>query len=98
MSESHAIKSPGLRALYDEFIGDDPERVASFEQTLAREREQALLPTLEEIERQAIVERMELFDGCKQDVADSLGISLKTLYTHMHQYGLSHLIDGKRTA
>ncbi len=29
------FKSPGLRALHKEFIGDDPERIAGFEAALA---------------------------------------------------------------
>jgi ribosome-binding protein aMBF1 (putative translation factor) len=29
------FKSPGLRALHEEFVGDDPDRIASFESALA---------------------------------------------------------------
>jgi ribosome-binding protein aMBF1 (putative translation factor) len=28
-------KSPGLQALYDRYIGDDPEKIASFERAVA---------------------------------------------------------------
>src|SRR4051812_14946592 len=35
MPRPSRFKSDGLRYLYDRFIGDDPERVASYEKTLA---------------------------------------------------------------
>jgi two-component system response regulator AtoC len=47
-----------------------------------------VLPTsLADIERQVILESLELFGGNKTRTAAALGISLKTLYNKLHAYG-----------
>lgn len=44
------------------------------------------LPSLEEIEREAIVARLAHFGGRKPETARSLGIALKTLYNRLNAY------------
>ena len=45
--------------------------------------------TLADLERLTIANRLKLFKGNKQETAQSLGISLKTIYNKMRNYGLS---------
>lgn len=51
------------------------------------EKKEVLLETLATIEKNLILERMELFNGNKTKVAQSLGVTIKTLYNKLHQYG-----------
>lgn len=46
------------------------------------------LPTLAELEREVILQRLELFEGNKQKAAKSLGISLKTIYNKISAFDL----------
>lgn len=46
------------------------------------------LPTLAEIERTVIRQRLKIYRWNKTRTALSLGISLKTLYNRMHDYGM----------
>jgi DNA-binding NtrC family response regulator len=50
--------------------------------------EMAAMPTLDDLERQAIGARMLALQGNKPEVAASLGISLKTLYNRLNRYAL----------
>lgn len=43
-------------------------------------------PTLRELQKEAILARMEMYDGRKSMVAASLGIAVKTLYNKMSRY------------
>ena len=45
--------------------------------------------TLESIERQHILKLLEAHGGNRQQTADSLGISRKTLYRKLLQYGIA---------
>ena len=47
------------------------------------------LPKLREIEKAAILDRLELLWGNKKATAASLGISRKSLYNKLAYYGLS---------
>lgn len=46
------------------------------------------MTTLAEITAQEITKRLQQFAGDKQIVARTLGISLKTLYNHIHRAGI----------
>lgn len=53
-------------------------------------------PTLEEWRKAEIIKRMDHFKWNKTKVADSLGITIKTLYNLLHQYGLHDIyVRGK---
>jgi two-component system response regulator AtoC len=43
---------------------------------------------LEEMEKQIILAAMQFFHGNKQKVADSLGISIRTVRNKLNQYGI----------
>lgn len=45
-------------------------------------------PTLEDVERAVVVDRLEQWEGDKTNAARSLGVSLKTLYNYCHKWGL----------
>lgn len=44
--------------------------------------------SLEEIEKQAIIENLQLFDGNREKVAQALGIGERTLYRKLKEYGI----------
>lgn len=44
------------------------------------------LPELDDIEKAAILDRMILLDNHKGKVAESLGISMKSLYNKLNRY------------
>lgn len=44
------------------------------------------MKTLFEIEKEVILERLNSFGGNKTKAAQSLGITLKTIYNKLHQY------------
>jgi ribosome-binding protein aMBF1 (putative translation factor) len=50
-------RSPGLQALHDRFIGDDPERIASYEQALA---DQAVAQSIYDLRTKAGLSQREL--------------------------------------
>lgn len=68
---------------------DDLEMTANlpFDDITARQSEEKL--TLADIEKTTIDKRVKFFNGNKQEAAQSLGISLKTIYNKMRTYGLS---------
>lgn len=43
--------------------------------------------TLGELERRYIIKALEYFDGNKTQAAHALGITIKTLYNKLHEYG-----------
>jgi len=45
--------------------------------------------TLRELEREAILSALAAHKGNRRKVADQLGIGLRTLYTHLRDYGIS---------
>ena len=45
---------------------------------------------LREVERYHILQTLERFDGDKKKAAESLGISLKTLYNRLNEYREEH--------
>jgi hypothetical protein len=49
------------------------------------------LPTMRQIERQVIFERMTHFRNNKVKVAESLGLSLKTLYNKLNRFEMDDL-------
>lgn len=46
------------------------------------------LVTVQDMERALIVQHLEYFKGNKTKAASSLGITVKTLYNKLHEYGL----------
>lgn len=46
------------------------------------------MKTIAQMEHDLIVERLELYAGNKTQTAQSLGITIKTLYNKLHEYGL----------
>lgn len=46
------------------------------------------MKTISEVEREMIIERLEFYEGNKTQAALSLGITIKTLYNKLHQFGL----------
>jgi len=46
------------------------------------------MKTIAEMEQELIVERLEYFEGNKTQASLSLGITIKTLYNKLHEYGL----------
>lgn len=55
------------------------------------------LPTLDQIERQVIEYRLQLFDGNKSQAAKSLGVSLKTIYNKLNAYRKADRERGARS-
>lgn len=45
--------------------------------------------SLEEIEKEALTRTLKLFGGNKRRTADTLGVSLKTIYNMIDKYGIS---------
>ena len=45
--------------------------------------------TLEQLERQAILDALERNSGHRKQAAEQLGIGLRTLYDRLKQYGIS---------
>lgn len=64
MARKRRFRSPALQALYDRFIGDDPERVASYERALEEDRA--------EIEKRKALEAAGFRFG---DAAEFLGLT-----------------------
>ena len=44
--------------------------------------------TLRELEREAILAALQAQGGNRRKAADQLGIGLRTLYTHLREYGI----------
>jgi len=42
---------------------------------------------LHELERRYIIKALQFFDGNKTKAAQALGITIKTLYNKLHEYG-----------
>ena len=55
----------------------------------------ARLKTLDEIYKSAIEIRLELYEGKKSEVAESLGVTIKTLYNKLREFDLEHHINHK---
>lgn len=63
----------------------DVEKILSALRRVATDDDE---PTLEQLERATIEQRLERFDWAQQPTADSLGIDRKTLYRKIRRYGL----------
>lgn len=82
--------------LAEGFLEMHAETPASHEATpSANEGSAPRLPTLDEIERSVIEYRLQHFGGNKTQAAQSLGISLKTIYNRLNAYRKA---DSKRGA
>lgn len=46
------------------------------------------MKTIAEMERELIIERLAICEGNKTQTAMTLGITIKTLYNKIHEYGL----------
>ena len=57
--------------------------------------QQATVQTLAEVEKQHILSVLDTMGGNKSKAATALGVSIKTLYNKLHQYGL--MVSRKKT-
>ncbi len=55
-----------------------------------------MFPTLEELEREHILKALERHKNNKTHAAAALGVTLKTLYNKLHDYGLNGTFIRKR--
>ena len=67
-------------------VSDLPETILKPENKLVIGQYDPTL-TLHELERRYIVEALKHFDGNKTQAANALGITIKTLYNKLHEYG-----------
>ncbi len=67
-------------------LSDLPETILKPENKLVIGQYDPTL-TLHELERRYIVEALKHFDGNKTQAANALGITIKTLYNKLHEYG-----------
>lgn len=66
--------------------GDLPENISDPEIKLSMEDYDPTLP-LHELERRYILQALNYFEGNKTQAANALGITIKTLYNKLHEYG-----------
>lgn len=55
-----------------------------------------VVETLAQMERRAIENALVLAKGNKTKVSEMLGISIKTVYNKLHEYGLSEFVRTKK--
>ena len=67
-------------------ITDIPENIKNPEQKLVIEDYDPNI-SLHELERRYIIKALHYFDGNKTRAAQALGITIKTLYNKLHEYG-----------
>jgi transcriptional regulator with PAS, ATPase and Fis domain len=67
-------------------VSDLPENIVKPENKLSIGQYDATI-TLHELEKRYIVEALRHFDGNKTQAANALGITIKTLYNKLHEYG-----------
>jgi len=66
--------------------GDLPENIVNPDQKIVTDDYDATL-TLYELEKRYILKALNYFDGNKTQAANALGITIKTLYNKLHEYG-----------
>ena len=66
--------------------GDLPENILNPEQKVTTDDYDATV-TLYELEKRYILKALNYFDGNKTQAANALGITIKTLYNKLHEYG-----------
>ncbi len=66
--------------------GDLPEQIVNPEQKIVVDDYDASV-TLYELEKRYILKALNYFDGNKTQAANALGITIKTLYNKLHEYG-----------
>lgn len=66
--------------------GDLPEHIKNPEQKISVEDYEPTV-TLHELEKRYILKALNHFDGNKTQAANALGITIKTLYNKLHEYG-----------
>jgi two-component system response regulator HydG len=66
--------------------GDLPENIINPEQKVTTDDYDPTL-TLYELEKQYIIKALNYFDSNKTQAANALGITIKTLYNKLHEYG-----------
>jgi transcriptional regulator with PAS, ATPase and Fis domain len=66
--------------------GDLPENILNPEVKLAMEDYDPTMP-LYELEKRYILKALKYFEGNKTQAANALGITIKTLYNKLHEYG-----------
>ena len=66
--------------------GDLPENITNPEQKIVTDDYDASV-TIYELEKRYILKALNYFDGNKTQAANALGITIKTLYNKLHEYG-----------
>jgi transcriptional regulator with PAS, ATPase and Fis domain len=66
--------------------GDLPEHILNPEQKVTTDNYDPTI-TLYELEKRYILKALNYFDGNKTQAANALGITIKTLYNKLHEYG-----------
>jgi DNA-binding NtrC family response regulator len=86
LSEGHTI-----------MVNDLPDNIRTPEEK-ARKSDFDPNVTLGDLERRYIIQALEHFDGNKTQAANALGITIKTLYNKLHEYGVfdKYAIHSKR--
>ncbi len=66
--------------------GDIPDQIRDPEQKIVTDDYDATM-TLHELEKRYILKALNYFEGNKTQAANALGITIKTLYNKLHEYG-----------
>ncbi len=66
--------------------GDLPENITNPEQKIVMDDYDPAVP-LHDLEKRYILKALNYFDGNKTQAANALGITIKTLYNKLHEYG-----------
>lgn len=90
----HAIQRAHILTAPEEALLQLPDELSSpFASEAASPTALQAGKTIEEVEKQLIIETLKATQGAKPEAADMLGISLKTLYNRLNQYQQSSNIS-----
>lgn len=76
--------SLGIRSVEPSFDGEEEDEVDEIEQFFADKE----IPSIEEAEKFLIEQALKRFDGNRRKASEALGVSERTLYRKLDQYGL----------
>lgn len=85
--------------MFNEENSDLPKGLAQEKVEKKVEESVELISTLAELEQQHILRALAIYEGNKTKAAQALGVTIKTLYNKIHQYGLkdSYIRPSKKT-